>query len=272
MQPAPLRLLAERLGVVLALVVFMAPVLWLVMVAYEPGKDIFGVPPTLAFTPTLANFRTLFGYLDVPRLTWSSVVISFGATAVALLLGVPAGYALARAGSRRALALVYFFLGIRMVPPVATLIPFYIMMRDLGLLGTHLAVILIHGVLNMSFVVWMMFSHFRAIPRDVEDAALVDGCTRLGAFLRAALPLVRPGLVASALLCLMLSWNDFLYAAFLTTSATKTLSVGLLSAYGTKDINWGTLGALAHFSTVPILVVALLLNRYLVHGLTRGVH
>jgi multiple sugar transport system permease protein len=266
------RLLAERSALSLAVLVFLAPVLWLLTTAYKPSVAIFGTPPAFLFTPTAENFRTLFGYMDVAGLTASSLTISLGTTALSLLLGVPAGYALARSGARWAVGVTYAFLAVRMVPPVATLIPFYLLMRDVGLLGTHLAVILIHTTLNVAFVTWMMFAQFRALPREVEDAAMVDGCTRLGVFVRIALPMVRPALAASALLCLMLSWNDFLYAAFLTTQATKPLSVALLSAYGTNDITWGTMGALAHFSTAPILVLALVLNRHLVQGLTRGVH
>jgi len=255
-----------------ALLLFLLPVAWLFSTAYKPARDVFSHPPTLAFTPTLDNFRTIAGYFDLLQLLRSSLTIAVGSTALALILGVPAGYALARSGWRWAPALVYLFLGVRMVPPVATLIPFYVLMRDVGLLGTVWAVILVHATLSVSFVVWMMFAYFRSLPRELEEAALVDGCTPLGALLRIVLPLVRPGLVASALLCLMLSWNDFLYAAFLTRSDTKTLSVALLSAYGTKDITWSTMGALAHLSTLPILLLALLLNRYFVQGLTRGVH
>jgi multiple sugar transport system permease protein len=268
----PLGLALQRGVLACALLLFLSPVAWLFSTAYKPARDVFSHPPTLAFTPTLDNFRTIAGYFDLPQLLRSSLAIALGSTALALLLGVPAGYALARSGWRRAQALVYLFLGVRMVPPVATLIPFYVLMRDVGLLGTVWAVILIHATLSVSFVVWMMFAYFRSLPRELEEAALVDGCTPLGALLRIVLPLVRPGLVASALLCLILSWNDFLYAAFLTRSDTKTLSVALLSAYGTKDITWGTMGALAHLSTLPVLLLALLLNRYFVQGLTRGVH
>ncbi len=262
----------QRGALACALLLFLLPVAWLFSTAYKPARDVFSHPPTLAFTPTLDNFRTIAGYFDLLQLLRSSLTIAVGSTALALILGVPAGYALARSGWRWAPALVYLFLGVRMVPPVATLIPFYVLMRDVGLLGTVWAVILVHATLSVSFVVWMMFAYFRSLPRELEEAALVDGCTPLGALLRIVLPLVRPGLVASALLCLMLSWNDFLYAAFLTRSDTKTLSVALLSAYGTKDITWSTMGALAHLSTLPILLLALLLNRYFVQGLTRGVH
>jgi multiple sugar transport system permease protein len=144
------------------------------------------------------------------------------------------------------------------------------MMRDISarhLVGGGL----INATLNSAFVVWMMFSYFRSLPRELEEAALTDGCTLVGAFLRVALPLVVPGIVASALLCVMFSWNDFIYSAFLTRAETKPISVALLAAYGTKDINWGTLGALVHFSTIPIVLIALLLNRYFVQGLTRGI-
>src|SRR5205085_1250733 len=176
---------------------------------------------------------------------------------LSLLLGVPAGYALARSTWRYAPAAAYCFLAIRMVPPVATLIPFYLEMRDLGLLGTYWAVILLDTTLNAAFVVWMMYSYFRSLPKELEEAALADGCTQLGAFFRVALPLVVPGLIASALFCIILSWNNFLFPAFLTNAETKPLSVALLSAYGTKDITWGTMGALSHFLILPIVAVAL---------------
>ena len=269
----PLHLIALQRGAVLvALVLFLAPVVWLFSTAYKPARDIFSFPPSLAFTPTWDNFRTIFDFFDVPQLLQSSIAISGGSTLLSLILGVPCGYALARSGVRWAAGVAYFFLAIRMVPPVATLIPFYLFMRDVGLLGTYGSVILLDTTLNTAFVVWMMFSWFRALPPEIEEAALADGATQFGAFWRIAVPMVVPGIVASALLCFMLSWNSFLFPAFLTTADTKTLSVALLSAYGTKDITWGTMGALSHFSTLPIVALALLLNRYFVQGLTRGFH
>jgi len=265
------RMLIERATLMVILVIFLVPVGWLIVTAYKPARDIFSFPPSLAFTPTLANFRGVFHYFDLARLVESSLIISVGSTMLSLLIGIPAGYALARARTRLAIVIAYFFLAVRTVPPVATLIPFYLMMRDIGLLGTWWAVILLNTTLNSAFVVWMMFSFFRSLPKDIEEAALSDGCTLFGSFRRVALPMVKPGIVASALLCIMFSWNDFLIAAFLTRAETRTLSVALLTAYGTKDITWGTLGALAHFSTIPIVLIALALNRYFVQGLTRGI-
>jgi multiple sugar transport system permease protein len=264
--------LLPRLVVTVALGLFLAPVLWLFTTGYKPPRDVLGYPPTLLFRPTLDNFRTLGAYFDLGRLTVTSLTIAGGATLLALVLGVPAGYALARARSRVAMGVAYLFLAIRMVPPVATLIPFYVLMREVGLLGTPAAVILVHGMLSTTFVTWLMFGFFRALPPTVEEAATVDGCTPLGAFVRIALPLAAPGIVAAALLAFMLSWNDFLFASFLTSARNRTLSVALLSAYGTREVTWGTMGALAHFATLPVIAVALLLNRFFVHGLTRGIH
>ena len=265
-------LLARRLAICAILVVALAPVVWLFSIAYKPTSDIFASPPTFLFSPTWDNFASVFRYFNLGALIESSLIIAIGSTALSLLLGVPAGYALARSTSPRAIWLAYFFLVIRTVPPIATLIPFYLLMRDIGLLGSWWAVIILNTALNSAFVVWMMFSYFRAAPASIEEAALTDGCTDLGAFLSIALPTVAPGLIASAIFCIMFSWNDFLYAMFLTKADTKTISVALLSAYGTKDISWGTLGALAHFSTLPIVAMMIALNRYFVQCLTQGVH
>ena len=265
-------LLARRAALVAILIVALAPIVWLFSIAYKPSSDIFASPPQWLFTPTLDNFESVFRYFNLWSLLKSSLIISIGSTLLSLLIGAPAGYALARAQSPRAIWLAYFFLLVRTVPPIATLIPFYLMMRDIGLLGTWWAVILINTALNSAFVVWMMFSYFRAAPVSIEEAALTDGCGDWRAFISIALPTVAPGLIASAIFCVMFSWNDFLYAMFLTRADSKTISVALLSAYGTKDISWGTLGALAHFSTLPIVLMMVLLNRYFVQGLTKGVH
>jgi len=261
----------ERSAVLLITVLFLLPVAWLITTAYKPSNQIFSIPPRLTFLPTLDQFRNIFSYFDVSSLLRSSIAISLGTVILSLLLGVPCGYALARSRSRYANFFAYFFLAIRMVPAIASLIPFYLLMRDVGLLGTWWAVIIINTMLNCAFVTWMMFSYFRALPRDMEEAALTDGCTQLGAFFKVAVPAARSGIIACVLFCVMFSWNDFLYPMFLTTLDSKPISVALLTAYGTKDITWGSLGALAHFSTIPIVLMALFLNRYFVQGATNGV-
>jgi multiple sugar transport system permease protein len=262
----------EHLVLTGAVVIFLLPLLWLAATAYKPSGEIFSAPPRLAFTPTLENFRVLFDLFDIRRLVINSLTISLGTTALALLIGVPGGYALGRSRSKYAVRIAYGLLAVRMMPRVVTLLPFYIIMRDIGLLGTVWSVVLIDATLSAGFVVWMLFSYFRALPADAEQAAQLDGRTAFGAFLFVAVPLVLPGIVASALFSIMLSWNDFLAPVYLTTVDSKPLSVALLSAYGTKDVSWGTMGALAHFSTLPIVVIAFALNRYFVQGLTKGMN
>jgi multiple sugar transport system permease protein len=265
--------LAQRAALTLALCGFLAPVLWLITSAYEPARAIQSTPPALWFAPSLANFRAIAADFDLPRLTLSSIMLSLGSTLLSLLLGVPCGYALARARSRFAVLIAYALLVIRGVPTVVTLIPFYLFMRQLGLLGSWWAVILMNATLSTAFVVWMMYTAFRAVPREVEDAGIIDGCDAFGAFWRIALPVARTSVVAAALLCMMFAWNDFLNPAFLTRTETRPLSVALLTAFGGQTTSgWGDLGAMAHLSTIPITVAALLLNRYLLSGLARGIH
>ncbi len=261
-------------GVALAacLVAFLAPVGWLLSTAYKPARDIFSSPPRFFGSGfTLDNFRAVTELFNVPLLVLNSAAISLGCTALALLLGVPVGYALARVRARWASWIGAMFLAVRMVPAVATLIPFYLLMRDIGLLGTWLAVIVVQAMQSTAFVAWMMAGSFRGVPREVEEAASLDGATRFRVFLGIATPMASTGVVTCALFCVLFSWNDFLFPAFLTTLQTKPLSVALLSAYGTKDITWGTLGALAHFAVLPPILAVLLLNRYFVQGVARGV-
>jgi multiple sugar transport system permease protein len=266
-------LFAQRSALVLALCVLLAPILWLVTTAYEPSRAIESSPPVLWFQPTFANFTSIAANFNLPRLTLGSLVLSAGSTVLSLLFGVPCGYALARTRLRLAIFLAYALLAIRGVPTVVTLIPFYLFMQRLGLLGSWWSVILMNATLSTAFVVWMMYTAFRAVPREVEDAGTIDGCTAFGAFWRLALPLAKTSVVAAALLCMMFAWNDYLNPAFLTRAETRPLSVALLTAFGGNQTSgWGPLGAMAHLSTIPIIVLALLLNRYLVAGLTRGLH
>jgi multiple sugar transport system permease protein len=265
------RLNAAALLSVLAL--FLAPVLWLMGTAFKTRVDIYSDNPfDVVFTPTLSNFTGIFELFDPGRLLGSSILVATGTTLLALLLGVPAGYALARSTLRAAPGVAYLFLFLRMVPPVAALIPFYLVMRDIGLVGTQLALILISAALNVGFVVWTMYTTFRAVPPDVEAAAGIDGCSRWGVFWRIAVPLGRSGILTSALAVFLFSWNDFLFALLLTTPRTATLPVGMLATVGSVDISIGQMGAFAQIATIPVVIVAIALNRYMVSGVMKGSH
>jgi multiple sugar transport system permease protein len=256
---------------ILVVLFFMIPIYWLITTSFKFGREAFAIPPKwFVFDFTLKNYYEALTQVKTTRFILNSVIITTGATLLSLVLGVPAGYAIARSRSRLLNISSYFFLLLLMVPPVAMLIPFYLIMRDVQLLGTYAAVIILDTVFDASFVVWMMRSYFSDVPREMEEAALVDGASHLGAFLKVALPLSVPGIVASALYVIIYSWNDFLFALMLTSPKTKTIPLGILASFSAVEIGWGRMAAMSVFAIIPAVIISLFLNRYFVQGLTLG--
>ena len=257
--------------VIAAIIFFMMPIFWLLTTAFKFGREAFAIPPKwIFFDFTLKNFQDVLQNSNTSRYLMNSIIVSAGATTLSLLLGVPAGYAIARSKSVLINSSSYFFLLLLMIPPIAMLIPFYLVMRDLHLLGGYAALIIIDTVFDAAFVVWMMRSYFKDVPQEMEEAALVDGASPAQAFLRIALPLSIPGIVASALYCIIFSWNDFLFALMLTSPKTKTIPLGILSSFSAVEISWGRMAVMSIFAIIPALIISLFLNRYFVQGLTMG--
>jgi len=257
--------------IILAVLFFMFPIFWLLTTAFKFGRDAFAIPPKwLNFNFTFKNFQDIWQTAQTPRYLLNSIIVSAGATTLSLLLGVPAGYAIARSKSALINSVSYFFLLLLMIPPIAMLIPFYLVMRDLHLLGSYAALIILDTIFDAAFVVWMMRSYFQDVPQEMEEAALVDGASPLRAFLSIALPLSVPGIVASALYCIIFSWNDFLFALMLTSPKTKTIPLGIMASFSSVEISWGKMAAMSLIAIIPALVIALFLNRYFVQGLTMG--
>jgi len=255
----------------LALLFFLMPVVWLMTTAFKFGRDAFALPPQwLFFDWTLANFRQVLADTDTLRYVINSVIVSGGVILLSLALGVPAGYALARSRSRLARLSSGYLLLLPMIPPIAMLLPFYLLMRELHLLGTYAALILLDSVFDAAFVAWLMRSAFQQTPLAVEEAARMDGASPWQVFYRVALPLALPGVAASALYCFIFSWNDFLFALMMTSPRTKTLPLGILSSFSSVEINWGVMAAMSLFAILPALFIALFLNRYFVQGATYG--
>lgn len=256
---------------ILIVIVFMLPVFWLITTSFKFGRDAFAIPPKwLFFDFTLRNYTEVLETSKIGLFLLNSVIISAGTTILSLVLGVPAGYAIARSGSRVLNLSAYFFLLLLMAPPVAMLIPFYLIMRDLHLLGSYASLIILDTVFDAAFVVWMMRSYFADVPREIEEAALVDGASRFAAFWRVALPLSIPGIVASALYVIIFSWNDFLFALMLTSPATKTIPLGILASFSAVEISWGRMAVMCIFAIAPALIISLFLNRYFIQGATMG--
>lgn len=271
MRTSNLEKTAQNIAIILVIIFFMMPIFWLLTTAFKFGREAFAIPPKwIFFEYTLKNFQEILQNSQIGLFLTNSIIITTGATLLSLLLGVPAGYAIARSKSVLINTSSYFFLLLLMIPPIAMLIPFYLLMRDVKLLGTYLAVILLDTAFDASFVVWMMRSYFKDVPQEMEEAALVDGASHLQAFIKIALPLSVPGIVASALYCIIFSWNDFLFALMLTSPATKTMPLGILSTFSSVEISWGRMAVMCIFAMIPAMIISLFLNRYFVQGLTMG--
>lgn len=252
------------------LVWVLVPILTVAVNSFKQPSDIFTSTPQLFFAPTLDNYLKVFGELDFLQYLVNSLLVGVGSTALSLVLGVPFAYSLARLPVRGREWWARAILFTRMVPAVALVVPMFVLFQQLQLTGSFLALILAHTTFNLPIVIWMMRSFFEDLPRELEEAALVDGSSQLGAFVRIALPLASPGMTATAVLCMLFSWNEFLFALVLSGQDTKTVPIGVSSFIGTVSIDWGGSSAAAIVAIIPIFILGLGAQRFLVRGLTFG--
>jgi multiple sugar transport system permease protein len=269
-----LKRLAKYMVVLAALVVTLAPVYWMITISFKREVDQFAVPPRwFSFSPTLEHYADAFLARSFGQFLFNSLFVAVSSTMCALVLGTLAAYSLARfrLPYRLDRKLALWILSTRMFPAIVTAVPLFLIMRDLRLVNTRLSLVIVYTAFNLPFVVWMMRGFFAEVPRDLEEAAMVDGDTRLGAFWRVVLPMVMPGLAATAVFCLIVSWNEFLFALVLTqTDTAMTLPVGIAGRVTQYGIKWGAMSAAAVVAIVPILAFALSVQKYLVRGLSLG--
>ena len=259
------------LFIVLLVIFFLFPIYWLILTSLKMKISMFQLPPSWWPTKaTLENFKFVFTNMPVLKWTLNSVIISMGTVVLSLILGVPAGYAFSRVRFRGKNLLLMFILLTRALPPVVIVLPFRVIMHNFGLFGSHFAVILLDSVYNAAFTAWLMSGFFESIPVDLEEAAIIDGCSHIKAFWKIALPLSKPGLVTAALFAFILSWNDFLFALTLTSPETATLPVGMLSTFGMLSVGWTNMAAMGVFAIIPVVALSLVLQRYYISGLTFG--
>lgn len=266
--------LFKYLLIILAVLIAAAPIYWMLTISLKHEVDQFAVPPRwFLFTPTLAHYRDAFLTRSFGQYLINSAIVSVLSTFSALVIGTLAAYALARFKMPYRLdrKLSLWILSTRMFPPIVTAVPLFLMMRDLRLLNTRLSLVILYTGFNLPFVIWMMRGFFVEVPRELEEAALVDGDSRLGALRRVLLPLVAPGLAATAVFCLIISWNEFLFALVMTqTDAAMTLPVGIAGRVTQYEIKWGVMSAAGVVAMMPILIFAMAVQRYLVRGLSLG--
>jgi multiple sugar transport system permease protein len=264
----------KYLLIMLTLMATLAPVYWMITISFKREVDQFAVPPEwFSFTPTLEHYIDAFVTRSFGGYLLNSFVVAICSTVCALVLGTLAGYSLARFRLPRNLdkKLALWILSTRMFPAIVTAVPLFVIMRDLRLVNTRVSLVIVYTAFNLPFVVWMMRGFFAEIPRDLEEAAMVDGDSRLGALRRVILPLVTPGLAATAVFCLIVSWNEFLFALVLTqTDEAMTLPVGIAGRVTQYGIKWGVMSAAAVVAMIPILAFAMSVQKYLVRGLSLG--
>ena len=254
----------------LAVVVFMFPIVWLFLTSIKPSTVTFAYPPVFVFEPTLESYQQILGQSDFPRYLLNSIIVGTLSTLVALAVALPAGYALARMrvrgrGALRAAALIP-----QMLPAIVVVIPVYMIFRSAGLLDNQLSLAFTYLALTVPISVWILSRFIEDLPVELDEAALVDGATRLQILVRVVLPLVRPGLAAAAVLCLLYTWNEFLYALILTGRDAKTAPVAIVGFMTNKEIYWGRMAAAGTVVLVPVLAFGIVAHRHLVRGLVSG--
>lgn len=257
-------------AVVVAITMF--PFLWMLISSFKNLGELYTVPPTWwPEAPTLQNYFNVLFESNVPRYFLNSVIISAGSTAIALALAILASYGFARFKFRgKSLAVGLIIVG-QLLPTAAIIVPLYVVLNWLGLLNTYLGLILAYLILTLPLSVFMLISYFKGIPKELEEAAIVDGASRLGVLLRITLPLSLPGVVAVIVYAFVTTWNEFIFAlCFALDSGTKTLPIGLAEFTTEFNTDWGAVMAASMIMTVPIAILFLAMQKLFVGGLTAG--
>jgi multiple sugar transport system permease protein len=290
------RNLLDTLGTHILLLVivcmFAFPTFWVFMTSFKTPREYYAMPPALlptqfqifhykeAFAPWTVDPTELASNYWVeesagrvesvtPQIV-NSMIITFGAVILSLAVGAPAAYSVSRFRFKGSKDVSFWVLSTRMMPPIVTAIPLYWVMRSAGLSGTHFGLIVVYVMINLPFVVWMMKGFFDDIPVEIEEAARIDGCGTLALLSRVILPLAIGGIVATALFCVFLTWNEFLFSVILTDSDSQTLPVALSLFRQDRGILWGQMSAVIVVATLPILLITLFLQQQVVRGLTAG--
>ena len=279
--------------IILCVFFFLVPLLWMLLNAIKTPLQIVELPPKLlpvspdtvnalsgyvpdfvlnalkktSFAPTTENFQNVFNSQNFASYIWNSLVIAGGSTILGLALGLPAAFSIASYKQKK---LAVFILISRMVPGITFLLPLFIMFRAFNMVDTYSSLILSHLLVGLPFIVWVMVPFFESIPKDLVDAARVDGCSIFATFVRIILPISLPGVVTSAILSFIFSWNNFMFSVVLASNKTKTVPVAIFNFISYAQIDWGGLMAAAVVITLPVLVITVITQKYVIRGLTAG--
>jgi len=257
------------LGLGIICLVTLFPIIWILVTSVKPTIDIPAYPPKIIFQPTFEHYERAFSRSGFLGSFLDSTLIAIVVMFLSVTLGSMCAYALARfnVGGKN---FRFWILSQRMFPPVAMILPLYILMRSLHFLDTYFSLIITYTVVNLPFTVWLMRGFIIDLPKELDEAALIDGCSIWKVFWRIILPVVKPGLVAAAIFALITSWNEFLFALILTGGAVKTVPLVASEVITDKEVLWGPMSAIGTMTAIPIIIFTLFVQKYIVRGLSYG--
>lgn len=257
---------------VLYLAFSLLPIYWTFVTSVKPAKEVESFPPTLLPSSfSLEHFKYVLARTRVPRGILNSLIVTIAVTFISLIAASLAGYALARFRFPGKGAFTMTILALYLIPPMINIIPLFLMFNSLGLLNSFQGLILAYQALTLPLCTFLLRNYFEGLPAELEEAAMVDGCTRLGALWRVALPLARPGLATAAVFAFIQSWNEFIFALqFLRSDQLKTIQLTIMEFVKIYRIDWGPLTAAMVIGMIPILLFVILAQRYLMAGLLGG--
>jgi len=263
------KLLMTALGWLAAGLIFF-PIFWMVLTSFKTEIDAVSTPPLLVFDPTLENYATVRERADYVHFALNSVIISVGATVLAILIAVPASYAMAFFPGKRTKDLLLWMLSTKMMPAVGVLIPIYLLFRDFNALDTRVGLIVVYTLMNLPIVVWLLYTFFKEVPKDILEAGRMDGAKPKQELLHILMPLSLPGIASTGLLSIILCWNEAFWSLNLTTSQAAPLTTFIASFSSPQGLFWAKLSAASSMAIAPILVFGWMSQKQLVRGLTFG--
>ena len=256
------------LGWGVALIIFF-PIFWMILTGFKTEADAIA-DPSLIFSPTLESYTEVQSRADYSKFAWNSVVVSFGSTLLALLIAIPSAYSMAFLPTRRTRGTLLWMLSTKMLPSVGVLVPIYLLFRDFGLLDTRTGLTIVYTLMNLPIVVWMLYTFFKDLPRDILEAGRMDGAGTLQEIWYLLLPLTLPGIASTGLLSVILSWNEAFWSLNLTTSQAAPLTAYIASFSSPEGLFWAKLSAASTMAIAPILIFGWLTQKQMVRGLTFG--
>lgn len=259
--------LGRWIAIAVVSLVFLLPLVWMLLSAFKTSLDITDPSAMFSFSPTLRNFQNVLTEQNFMPFIWNSLVVGLISTAISLVIGVPAAYAMARHGMHRSSGTLLLA---RIIPGVSLLVPWYFVFSRMGLVGGYTPLVVSHMFVTLPLIAWIMLSFFQGIPLELEEAGRVDGLSQIGVFRKIALPLAVPGIATASILAFIFSWNNFMFALVLSGEQTRTLPVAIFNFIAYSSIDWGGLMAASVIITLPVMVMALFTQKYIVSGLTAG--